>query len=184
MKINLTLFALTLSTFIMSFHSEAQNLRVPCGLSGRIEERIQDCARYDFSSVGNFVVVTRTQTLKEVHKDLATNHLWGHTVEKANYRKMLKACSTHQEELGYLSGVDWEIPSKEDFEVAHENGIMGLPSMDHWFWSSEIEINLRGPFGRYVDGEALIYDAIYGNFNWFPFLWDNHYSVKCVGKNY
>jgi hypothetical protein len=184
MKINLALFAITLSTLIMSFHSEAQSLRVPCGLSGSIEERIQDCARHDFSSVGNFVVVTRTQNLKEVHKDLATNHLWGHSVKKMNYRRLLMACSTYQEELGHLTGIDWEIPSKKDFEVAHENGLIGLPNMDNIFWSSDIKILNRGPFGRYIDGGAWFYDGNYGVFNYFPFLGGNNFSLKCIGKNY
>lgn len=115
-----------------------------CGLVGSIEERIKDCNYSTSSHIGDFVLVTRVKnpnssTIYEVHQETSTGLLWGsNLIRPMNQSEAQKNCKNAFREGGYISDIDWKLPSKEEFEVALDNGIAPILGLDKIFWTSSV----------------------------------------------
>lgn len=122
----------------------------PCGKMGTVEDRIRDCAHQDSSTVGNFVLVARTIDAYEIWKDMKSGFLWSDVLSgKIPMPRALSSCHNQLDEVAKISGVNWKLPSIEQFNSAEEHGFRSvLPNMDNWFWSSSKEDGLRD--GMYV----------------------------------
>lgn len=113
----------------------------PCGLSGSIQERIEDCSYQEKQNMG-LVLVTRTKDMKEIYKDLVTGLIWSDRLpSKVSYPTAQNVCARNDRpELGFLN-LKWRLPSIDDFENSADRLTMILPNMytdgeSYWFWTS------------------------------------------------
>lgn len=114
------------------------SIGTPCGLKASVEERIRDCSTQESSSVGNFVLVTRTKDAHEVWKDMKSGFLWS---DKLNQRmdriKAQKACHSKLAEVGKIQDVNWKLPRIEEYQEAESNSFRSvLPNTDDKFWTA------------------------------------------------
>jgi hypothetical protein len=171
-----TFLSALLSAGFLIGQSHAQDTkRIPpsvnaCGLDGSIEERIEDCSEQK----KGFVLVTRTQEGKEVHKEVSTGLLWSDRLpSRMTHNDAGKACKADLEEVGGISGVTWRLPSDEEYRKAEKNGIReALPNMNYLFWCSL----RRDDFGNHrwvFDGRNGFTEYGNGRFD---------FSVRCVAR--
>ena len=98
----------------------------PCGTAGSIEQRIKNCnssvtSKYvngRFVSVNRIELVTRTKGFKNVWRNPQTGLLWTDFVELPHYsfEYALQACKSGLPEMAGISGVNWRLPSVEDYD--------------------------------------------------------------------
>jgi hypothetical protein len=143
-----------------------------CGLKGSIEKRIQDCSEQR----EGFILVTRTQEGKEVHKEVSTGLLWSDRLPlRMNHYSAEKACKADLKEVGGISGVTWRLPSIEEYEEAEKNGMRNaLPNMNHWFWSSSVL--------SYYSNYAWLFNGSSGSTDYVSYSRNNYGSVRCVAR--
>src|SRR5690606_27136785 len=68
-------------------------VKCPGCYTGSIGERIKDCSTQDDAQNGNFVLVSRTHDLKEVHLDTKSRLLWGDRLKTGmSHKYALGAC--------------------------------------------------------------------------------------------
>jgi hypothetical protein len=110
-----------------------------CGLTGPIEQRINDCS----VKIGNFNLVSRKilhnqgGAVYEVYQDSKTRLIWSERFYKENNKDAANKCNTSNPEFAGLTGLgNWKLPTKEDYTTADLNGIGSLPRMDSEFWTS------------------------------------------------
>lgn len=151
----------------------------PCGLEGKVEERIRNCNH----SKGEFVLVVRDERGTEIYKELKTGVFWGDRIPiDFNHYGSQQACSNDLIEHKLLEEVKWRLPTLREFQVATSHGMKeSLPHMNHTFWTSTPVRSKRKSRRR----NALSAQA---------FLWDgpeeksetgdlkDGASVRCVGK--
>lgn len=144
-----------------------------CGTQGTVDERIQDCS----SSKGGFVLVARTESGKEVYKELKTGLLWSDSLPYSmSYYDAQGACNSGLEEFAEISGVTWRLPSIYEYKKADEDGIRkALPNMNSWFWSSSV-------YRYYSDNSygAWLFNGHSGSTG--DVGRDSNYSVRCVAR--
>lgn len=146
----------------------------PCGLTGPISERIENCS-YQEKSKYSLVLVTRTPDLEEVYKDLATGLIWSDRLaSKMNLTMADKACrSSDLSQKGHLKGL-WRLPSVEEYSYASERLLPILPGMygddeNYWFWTSSTRMSF-----------ALVYKGAAGERGYEYIKSNKTGSVRCV----
>jgi hypothetical protein len=110
-----------------------------CGLNGSVQARIQDCSSQPFSSVGNYVLVTRTAAKIEVYKDTRSGLIWSDVLaDEMSQVKAFSMCRSNPLEGGNISELNYRLPSLKDYKQAADNGILtSLPNMRLRFWTTE-----------------------------------------------
>lgn len=111
-----------------------------CGTSGSISARIEDCARYDHSIRGVFMVVTRLkidENIIEVYLDTKSGLLWSERVSRRNFYEARETCASKIVEMGNLN-LSWRLPTEAEFIRARSHKILTkLPNMFRkLYWSS------------------------------------------------
>ena len=146
----------------------------PCGLTGPISERIENCS-YQEKSKYSLVLVTRTPELEEVYKDLATGLVWSDRLpSKMNLTMADKACrSSDLSQKGHIKG-SWRLPTVEEYGYASERLLPILPGMygddeNYWFWTSTTRMNF-----------ALVYKGAAGERGYEYIKSNKTGSVRCV----
>jgi hypothetical protein len=156
-KFNLIVLVLSTIAIASLTHAEGAippRVEIPCGLTGSIEERIEGCAYIGSPIKEGFILVTRTEKLKEVYQEISTGFLWSDRLDliTSHYRAQ-KACSADLDEMGGLSELKWKLPSREEFQQAERNGIrLALPNMQTYFWSSTTRDNNNSDFAWLFNG--------------------------------
>lgn len=146
----------------------------PCGLTGSIEERMENCS-YQVPQRFNMVLVTRTEKLKEVWLDVNNNLLWSDRLpNKMNLANAQLACKTTTEEMAFLNEFQWRLPSGTEFQISGESVIGSFhyqngPEENNWYWSSTIK-------GRMV----MIFNTLDASTTSSPFTNSRNGSVRCV----
>ncbi len=105
----------------------------PCGLEGKIDERIKDCNQLK----GSFALVTVTEKGLEFYKDQKSGLIWGYRISSDfNQYGSQKACS--EKVSGYpLVKLRWRLPTLREFQRAAAHGMKSaLPNMDRFYWTS------------------------------------------------
>lgn len=146
----------------------------PCGLTGQISERIEDCS-FQEKSKYSLVLVTRTPELEEVYKDLATGLVWSDRLaSRMNLVMADKACrSSDLPEKGHIKG-PWRLPTVDEYSYASERLLPILPGMygdgeSYWFWTSTTRMNF-----------ALVYKGAAGDRGYEFIKSSKTGSVRCV----
>jgi len=108
-----------------------------CGLQGRLEERVQDCARFSEPIEGNYFLVTRTVDQHEVYWDKTANLIWGDRLAGTmDHRSAQRECARYSKIVGVISGTTWRLPEIDQFKEAEKRGIgNALPRFDQWLWA-------------------------------------------------
>lgn len=151
------------------------NQNFPCGIEGSIEERITDCSYQLTAQKEGFVLVTRSTEFKEVHMERSTGLLWSDRLPKMNHYAAEKACGPNLKEVANITGLNWSLPSIEDYKEADKSGIRkGLPNMNHWFWSS----SLHPKESKY----AWLFVGLDGHIGYGENRLTGNGSVRCVGR--
>ena len=98
----------------------------PCGTVGTIAERISNCkasvsSKYvngRFVSVGRIDLVTRTKDFKNVWINPRTGMLWTDFLKLPDnsFEYALQACRPDLPEMAGISGVNWKLPSVQDYD--------------------------------------------------------------------
>lgn len=160
------------SSFALVENESSQEEKLPCGLTGSIDERIKDCN----SVKGWFALVTRTENLKEVHMDSKTGLLWSDRLASTmTHYNAEKVCSAKLEEVGKINEVEWRLPSKEEYVGANMHGMrISLPNMEYYFWSSSLDQDGYGSDG------AWLYNGKNGSSIHAGYRVNNTVSVRCV----
>ncbi len=146
----------------------------PCGLTGPISERIESCS-YQEKSKYSLVLVTRTEDMEEIYKDLATGLIWSSRLDsKMNLIMADKACrSSNLSSKGHIKG-SWRLPTVDEYAYASDRILPILPGMygddeNYWFWTSTTRLNF-----------ALVYKGAAGE-RGYEFIKSNKTgSVRCV----
>lgn len=160
-----------------------------CGLSGSIEERINNCAREKLG----WQLVTLTSSGKEVWKS-PSGVYWG---DRLPPRRMK---NTHQGRGGTkqydaevdckvndrdengsgLPGITFMLPTRKDFMRAEKEQFQQvLPNMDFWFWSStQRDLGLLAN-----DNYHFGFNGKYGGLDVEHSWMDFHQAARCVGRN-
>ena len=152
------------------------SVKYPCGLSGSVEQRIEDCSNIESSVSGSFVLVTRTKEFKEVKKDTKSGLLWGDRLPTTmnNYDAM-KACKADLAEVGGVVSGTWRLPTMEEYIEANINGIKSaLPNMNSLWWSSSVDRSSDEIAWLFDDINGEVYDGFRDD--------DDGYSVRCVAR--
>jgi hypothetical protein len=154
---------------------EGFNQKSPCGLEGTLDERIQDCSSQINSEKEGFVLVARTTDFKEVHKEVSTGLLWSDRLpEVMNHFSAENVCQLSNPEFAGISGVNWRLPSLDEYKEADRNGIRkALPNMNYWFWTSTIRRD-------YAVVAELFYGVNGNSVGFYRRL--RHDSVRCVAS--
>ena len=120
--------------FILSLIVSVSALAKPCGLEGKIEERIKDCNQLN----GNFVLVTMTDKGHGFYKDQKSGLIWGYRIgSDFNQYGSMKACSENISGYHVLKSLRWRLPTITDFKRAAARGMKSvLPNMDRSYWTS------------------------------------------------
>ncbi|WP_408096560.1 hypothetical protein ACJVC5_16095 [Peredibacter sp. HCB2-198] len=146
----------------------------PCGLSGTLEERMENCS-YQVAQRFNMVLVTRTEKLKEVWLDVNNNILWSDRLpSKMGHASAQIACKTATEEMGYLDEFKWRLPTGTEFEISGES-VLGVfqfqtgAEESSWYWSSTVR-------GRSI----MIFNTQDASTTYSPFINNRNGSVRCV----
>lgn len=145
--------------FIQLFVSNNQAVamtedKATCGLTGTVNERIQDCA----TRLPNWVaLVTRDSRGQEVYVDLYTGKIWGDVIAKGAPQKAAsKACSGILAHIGGLSEIKWRLPSLEDYEEAEKRRALDLiPNNNTGFWTSTTDYHETG-MGYQFNGRVIM----------------------------
>lgn len=175
-----------ISTQLTDFLKEERVLRLaikknessaqPCGVSGSVEERIQDCSRMASSVKGSFILVTRTLELKEIWKDKKSGLLWGDLLPNTmTYDNAQSACHDQLAEVGGIKA-SWQLPTIEEFKEEESNGVRSsLPNINRWFWSSSVRAD-------YPDFAWLFHGDDGDLGNGYRYRYGGDYSVRCVAR--
>lgn len=113
-----------------------------CGLEGSINERIEECSYVQPLSPYRLVLVTRTQNGKEVYLDEAFNVLISDKLPGTlNFEDAKAACQKNLPEMGNIPGIQWKLPSIEEYSRNAQIYTYGLPNMTNFssallFWTS------------------------------------------------
>lgn len=107
---------------------------VPCGLSGSIEERIQDCSLNEDSAKWGFILVTRMKNLEEIWKNQKSRLIWSDPLsDYMNQPDAIKACQNF-EAAGIPKG-SWRLPEIDERSIPMPISILSY-DRHSWFWSS------------------------------------------------
>jgi hypothetical protein len=126
---------------ILQARADDQRSSRPCGTSGTVEQRINDCSKYHDSRKAGFVLVTRTRDAIEVHVDVATGLLWSDRLpDLMTHYQAEEVCLRRNSAFAGLTDRRWRLPTAQDYVIANKNGMRkALPNMDyHRFWTSNI----------------------------------------------
>ena len=112
----------------------------PCGLSGSVKERMNDCAGQVGSDKQGFVLVSRTKKYSEIFKEVETGRLWTSRLDnQMSHQSALAICKTNLEEFSNITEVSWDLPSYDEYLDASLNGIKDgvFPewTMGYFFWT-------------------------------------------------
>ncbi|WPU63508.1 hypothetical protein [Peredibacter starrii] len=146
----------------------------PCGLTGSIEERMENCS-YQVPQRFNMVLVTRTENLKEVWLDVNNNILWSERLPtKMNFANAKEACRKVTEEMAFLDEFQWRLPSGTEFQISGESVMSAFnyrngPEENNWYWSSTVK-------GRTI----VIFNSLDSTTTYSPFTNSRSGSVRCV----
>jgi hypothetical protein len=155
-----------------SYRREAyRNGKFPCGLSGRVKQRIEDCSKQPNSKKEGFILVTRTRDLLEIHLEISSGLLWTDTLLpiKMPYRQARWACNMRMREAAGIIGY-WRLPTPEEYMNAEKSNIRkALPNIKHFFWTSDIIMHTAVAFNGFR-GELFDWDN------------DGEQSVRCVSR--
>ena len=164
-----------LSLVVMSLSSFAADT---CGTEGTVEERIQDCGKFQN---GNFVLVAKVKAFKQifsVYKDLKTNLLWSDRLypNTLNHTNAVRACEYLRAEMANIDEVIWELPTLNNYKQADKHGIRkSLPNMDSFFWTATE--NRDNPLSGWM------FNGVYGDIS--SYNRNNGTAhVRCVGQVY
>ncbi len=156
--------------------------KYPCGLSGSVKERIQDCSLQEGSVNGDFVLVTRTQDFIEVHKDRRSGLLWGDRIVPRFFTKnALFLCQNQTYPGGANIKAKWRIPTIDEFKTAEMDGIRkALPNILDYYLSSTPDTLVESFGGVTRESKViLLFDGDTGKIIW----GDLNYTVvgtRCV----
>jgi|GEM_PF-3093814 len=153
----------------------------PCGQSGTVKERLEDCSGTYLSEITTsknklWKLVSRSQEGKTLWQDAETKLIWGDTLsEKMNHDDALKACMEKEKLTPLMANTPeliWSLPTNEDFDSAEQNGIREVlgDMKDHCFWSSS-------PYDAY----AWVFNGYGGRVDGGVYR-DDHRTVRCVGR--
>ncbi|WPU63496.1 hypothetical protein [Peredibacter starrii] len=151
--------------------------KLPCGLRGTIEERIESCS-YQARPVGGMYLVTRTQDMKEVWKDFGSNLLWSDRLpSKMGHFMAEKACQEKDmPEMAYLNQFKWRLPTSAEYFGPQEFLAFVLPNNAgadgaYKFWTSTVKAKF-----------AMVFNGATGEMS-YEYLSDRKVeSVRCVTK--
>lgn len=152
------------------------NNTTPCGLTGYLYERIENClyTKKDFSKM---FLVTRTQDGQEVWFDQIKGLLWSDRFQDyVNYDEAITSCASIHSEMGHLYDYEWRLPTIVEFSARASEYITTLPNMNrfgdpYWFWTSSSK-------GKSV----IIFNGADGQKSSNPFKALRNGSVRCVAK--
>ena len=110
--------------------------KVPCGLTGTVDERIADCSP---PPKPIFVLVTLTSRGHKVWKDTKTGVLWSEVFphQMTNFDAEKTCASGSVPEIGGVPG-KWILPTRSDFEAALQNDINSAFGFYDNLWTSDI----------------------------------------------
>lgn len=166
------LFILILNAFGNSYAHVMEHVqRGSCGLDGTIEERLQDCSYQADAEKEGFVLVSRTNKLEEIRKEIATGLLWSEPLPNTVRQYYAGWACRSLKELSGVTGLKWRLPSIDEYRVAEKNGIRkALQKMNYWFWSSSVEHPRAAGAWRFNGRNGKTYNGYRGNY----------FLVRCV----
>lgn len=151
--------------------------KLPCGLKGSLEERIESCS-YQARPIGSMYLVTRTTDMKEVWKDFSSNLLWSDRLPSKMGQFMAeKACQEKDmPEMAYLNQYKWRLPTSAEYFGPQEFLAYVLPNNvgadgPYKFWTSTVKAKF-----------AMVFNGGSGEMS-YEYLGDKKVeSVRCVTK--
>lgn len=139
----------------------------PCGESGTIAQRIQDCSKGYEAKIGDYILVSRTDDFKEVRLDIKTSLMWGDLLKyPRSYNEAKDLCDGDFSENGNISEVSWRLPTLKEFQDGWTRNLrLALRHSDYFFWTST-PLGPRAPlnFSNMIFnlGNGLTYHADHG----------------------
>ena len=130
---------LILATALIFINTELMAIS-PCGIQGTISARIQNCSKEIDAQKGDFILVTRSATLKEVRLDIKSNILWSDQLPNPmDHYDATNACATMQHEFINIEA-EWRLPTNEDFRQAasHNIDLIFSEDNDSRYWSQDL----------------------------------------------
>ncbi len=173
-----------------AYSTQGQKSLDPCGLTGTINNRIQDCN----TNLGNFALVTRNTDLMEVYRQNNNGLLWSHLREVGHddnslNEHIINVCNNNIPEVAGLNFLAWGLPTKDQFLEADRAGITTIGILkDSFLWSATTKRTLLSGKVRWVfygDGKGARLDhneTLTGQFGFFDDLKIGSNSVICVAR--
>lgn len=149
----------------------------PCGLIGSVAERIKNCSAQSFSNKKTFILVSRTNDMKEVYKQTSNSLIWSDRLPVAvPFLDALDACHGSLKEVAGLTQLKWRLPTLKEFQLADKEGMRwSLSNVSFWYWSSTGHEELYNYVWLYSGYDGYI-DFGNRNYDYVKF------SVRCVAK--
>lgn len=163
--------------WVSDIFNRPMNSKLPCGLTGSINERIESCSYIHANSPYNMTLVTRTKDNKEIWLDEDHNLLISDRLSNSmNYEDAQTVCRELRPEFAGIHGVNWRLPSIHELTRKSQQYLLVLPgwtrnSSNYWFWTS----TSRARFVSIFNGE----DGTVGST---PFRGSSSGSVRCVAE--
>jgi hypothetical protein len=149
-----------------------------CGLYGSVDDRIQNCNK----RTGLFDLVAKTKEGFEVYKDLASGLLWGDKLSSTmTHFDAEKACKADLAEVAKLNGLNWRLPTQQEYKDAVAHGIRRapLPNMNDDFWSSTLYPSGNNMVAEYYTGTVRPNPYYVGGIGYRGY---SRFSVRCVAR--
>ncbi len=109
-----------------------------CGISGSVEERIEDCHKLERPS-SNYNLVS-VKDHKEIYQDSRSGLFWGPKLKKMKYDRAVQACEVFQaREAHRIPGLTWRLPTSDEFRT-RSSGMEGFRDFKYSesLWGSDI----------------------------------------------
>lgn len=117
---------------IISLTSSAYADKIPCGLTGSIDERTFDCSHIEGSEKGVFKLVSRTNTLKEVWWDTYEGLIWSDAV----YTAMGGTISSDSDETSHIQS-SWHPATLKNYLDAEIHGGWDIILDGRFYWATD-----------------------------------------------
>lgn len=141
-------YGLNLLDFAKIYNKSKPNhmndLFLPCGLVGTIDQRISDCKNYSTQDTDSSVnLVTRTKGFDELYYDKQAKIFWGDFVKtRWSYRRnigvqfqkwMNDQCGNYSILYPDFPNFNWSVPTKEEIENSVSSGTLNKLGYLNWY---------------------------------------------------
>ncbi len=178
-KLTLTKYKSDKDNFLYSVLKQFNpNLKHPCGLEGSVDQRKEECSFQQSSRKDGFVLVSRSMDFKEVYQEVSTGLLWSDMLPTTlSHYQAEKACNSSLKEVAGITGLEWKLPSIDDYKQAELSGIRTalpvLSNMGYFFWTTEVH-HSNTKF-------AWLFMADDGDFIALARMYSDYGLVRCIG---